>query len=105
MQEREPRAGGSRCDGESAQLEHVAAADRERRSNVHVRVSSSGRDDQNVTGSDLSPRSVEDSRHSGVSAARLNLGMRRSSVPMAIWPSSRASGAPRQKWMPNPNAM
>src|SRR5262249_602876 len=50
---------------------------------------------QNATGSVLSPRSREDSRHSGVSETRARFGIRCTSVPIAIWPSTRASGAPK----------
>ena len=60
---------------------------------------------QNVTGRALSPRSVDDSRHSGVAAWSARPGIRRSSVLRAICPSTRARGAPRQKWMPKPKAM
>ena len=59
---------------------------------------------QKRTGSEVSPRSVDDWRHSGVSRASASLGMRRSSASIAICASTRASGAPRQKWMPKPNA-
>ena len=51
---------------------------------------------QNFTGRQRSPRNTKLSRYSGASIASSSSGMRRSSVPMAICPSSRASGAPRQ---------
>src|SRR5712664_4739382 len=38
----------------------------------------------------------------GRPVASASRGIRRRSVLMAIWPSTRASGAPRQKWMPRP---
>ena len=43
-------------------------------------------------------------RHSTCSVARVKLGRRRRSVPIAICPSSRANGAPKQKCMPQPKA-
>ena len=52
---------------------------------------------QNVTGSAASPRRVRLWRNSGRSVARASLGSFRMRVLMAIWPSTRASGAPRQK--------
>jgi hypothetical protein len=42
-------------------------------------------------------------RRSGVPASSMR-GNRRTSVPIATAPSSRASDAPRQKWWPPPNA-
>src|SRR5215510_12254775 len=100
MQQR--RARGPRRDGKAAQLEQVAAVGVRELSCVHVGRSCVG---QKVTGSDLSPRRAEDSRHSGTVETRLSLGKRRTRVPRAIWPSSRARGAPRQKWIPKPKAM
>lgn len=52
---------------------------------------------QSVTGSALSPRSVDDSRHSSASVASCRCGARRTSVPIGGCASRRARGAPRQK--------
>ena len=41
--------------------------------------------------------------HAGSSETGSNFGKRRISVPSAMRPSSRASAAPRQWWMPLPN--
>ena len=49
------------------------------------------------------PRSTRRPFQAGVSVASSIPGNRRISVPMAIRPSSRASDAPRQWWMPLPN--
>ena len=47
---------------------------------------------QNLTGNAFSPRSVRLCRYSTVSLTNASLGSRRTSVPMAIWPSTRAEG-------------
>ena len=52
---------------------------------------------QNSTGRAFRPRRVDDSRQASASSASKSRGIRRSSVPSASWPSTRASGAPRQK--------
>ena len=78
--ERTAGAGGARRHGHAAELEQISTGERRGVRDVHVRVSSCA---QNVTGSDLSPRSVEDSRHSGTSETRASLGIRRNSVPRA----------------------
>ena len=58
-----------------------------------------------MTGSSRRPRVRYDGRQrrSASATPRASAGKRRSRVQMAICPSSRASGAPRQKWMPWPN--
>ena len=76
------------------------AADRVAEAEKAQSAPSPSRDGQNVTFRRLSPRRTEDSRHSGEASAKVSPGARRSKVPSAIWPSTRASGAPRQKWMP-----
>jgi ribosomal quality control pathway NFACT family protein len=52
---------------------------------------------QNVTGSEVSPRRVRLWRNWGASVASARAGSRVTRVLMAIWPSTRARGAPRQK--------
>ena len=62
---------------------------------------------QKPTGSARSPRMIEPSWRQAISdgaQASARPGRRRRSVPKAIRASSRASGAPRQKWMPCPKA-
>lgn len=55
---------------------------------------------QNATGNAVSARSRPCRRHCGVSSTRRSPGRRRRTAPIAIGASSRASGAPTQKWMP-----
>ena len=62
--------------------------------------SSLGRSGPRVTGSASRPRSTRRPFHAGSSTASSIFGKRRTSVPMAMRPSSRASAAPRQWWMP-----
>ena len=50
------------------------------------------------------PRRTRRPFHAGVSVASSRSGNRRISVPRAMRPSSRASAAPRQWWIPDPNA-
>ena len=73
-------------------------------SQVHV-LGSAG---PGMTGSSERPRSTSPSPwpqcSSSTGTARRSAGKRRSSDPRASWPSMRASGAPRQWWMPCPNA-
>jgi hypothetical protein len=57
-----------------------------------------------ATGSDVRPRSVRLWRYCGRSVASASAGKRWTRALIAIWPSRRASGAPRQKWMPMPKA-
>ena len=57
-----------------------------------------------VTSSLLSPRISVESRHSCPAPASARWGNRRTSVPIAICPSARARGAPRQKCAPAPKA-
>jgi len=53
--------------------------------------------DQNATRSEVSPRRVRLWRNWGASVPRARAGSRVTRVVMAIWPSTRARGAPRQK--------
>ena len=55
------------------------------------------------TGSDSSPRSTTPGRNRGRSPASSIDRNRSRSISSAILPSSRASGAPRQWWIPLPN--
>ena len=58
-----------------------------------------------MSGSDSSPRRIKLRLRRSASGAHFSRspGIRRKSVSKAIWASSRASGAPRQKWIPCPN--
>src|SRR5256885_2077803 len=58
------------------------------------------RDGVNVTGSDRTPRNTIEGSHVRSPGARARSPRRRTAAAMAIWPSSRASGAPTQKWAP-----
>src|SRR5437660_268133 len=60
---------------------------------------------QNLIGNVFRPRSVRLWRYSGSSVISSSRGSRRTSASMAICPSTRASGAPRQQWITQPKAM
>jgi hypothetical protein len=54
----------------------------------------------NFTGSDFTPRNTNESSQAGSPTSSAGYPSARSSAGSAICASSRASGAPKQKWMP-----
>ncbi len=54
----------------------------------------------NFTGSDFTPRNTNESTQAGSPTSSAGSPSARSSAGSAICASSRASGAPKQKWMP-----
>src|SRR6266496_1302581 len=75
-----------------------------RRCRATARVAPTKTQCQNVTGSVVRPRKPRLPRQFARSETRRIAGMRRKSVLKAISPSSRARGAPKQKWGPQANA-
>ncbi len=59
---------------------------------------------QHVTWSDKRPRRPRLSRQTSGQGSRVRSGMRRRRDWNTICPSSRARGAPKQKWLAHPNA-